>query len=406
MRIVYIAHGIPVPGTLGGSTHAYEVARGLARRGHEVHLLASSREGWESASHALQTPFLHVQSVSAPPVSDFYLYHLDVPKLFTPMVGHTVARWVQAMQPDALIERYYNMAGYGIRVAHHMGIPTILEVNALIVDPPDVGKRRLDTALGSPLRRRAVVQCQLADVIITPLHTTVPEEIDRAKVVELPWGANTERFAVVEQLPFTGNLRPTAVFLGAFRVWHGATDFVRAGVRLLSMGNDYSFMLIGDGPERRQAEAIASEWRSRFTFTGTVPYEEVPHRLARATVGVAPFTTRDTPALKAGGFFWSPLKVYEYMAASLPVVTTDIPPLDQIIRNGHEGYRFREDDLDDLSAAMLKVLHDTAAARRMGARARERVVMHYSWQQHCTELERLLYQLRLDKRPTPPGDPA
>ena len=51
MKILYVASGIPVPGNLGGSTHTYEVARGLAQRGHEVHVVAVTREGRTQLKH-------------------------------------------------------------------------------------------------------------------------------------------------------------------------------------------------------------------------------------------------------------------------------------------------------------------------------------------------------------------
>jgi glycosyltransferase involved in cell wall biosynthesis len=186
------------------------------------------------------------------------------------------------------------------------------------------------------------------------------------------------------------------VFLGSFRNWHGAIDFVKAGAMLLAMGRGYRFLLVGDGPERAHAETLAAAWPGSFRFLGAVPYEEVPALLRQAHVGVAPFTRTPHPALQAAGFFWSPLKIYEYMAAGLPVVTTDIPPLRHIIREGQEGALFHEDTVSDLAAAMDRVLRDPAAAWAMGQRARARVVEGYSWQFHCAELERLLVDIIKD----------
>jgi glycosyltransferase involved in cell wall biosynthesis len=240
---------------------------------------------------------------------------------------------------------------------------------------------------------------------VTPLHTTVPPEIPRAKIVELPWGAAVERFAARDWRLEIGDARTqslvsnlqspntqTVVFLGSFRAWHGVLDFVRAAAMLLALGRDCHFLLIGDGPERAQAERLAATWPGRFTFTGAVPYEQVPGLLAGASMGVAPFNTAPHPALRAAGFFWSPLKVYEYMAAGLPVVTADIHPLNQVIRDGLEGALFHEGDIPGLAAAIARLLDDPAA-RAMGARARARVVEYYSWERHCAELERIALEL-------------
>ena len=53
MRILYVTAGIPVPGTVGGSTHVVEVARGLAALGHEVLTVAGPPEdaGRKSTAH-------------------------------------------------------------------------------------------------------------------------------------------------------------------------------------------------------------------------------------------------------------------------------------------------------------------------------------------------------------------
>jgi glycosyltransferase involved in cell wall biosynthesis len=309
-----------------------------------------------------------------------------------------VLRQARAIRPDAVIERYYNFAGAGILAARSLGAPALLEVNALIVDPPAVRKRRLDDALGGPMRRWAEWQCRAAGAIITPLHTTVPATIPREKIVELPWGADVERFAEVaaarEAHPAAAAPGPrTIIFMGSFRAWHGVTDFVRAALLLLGQGRDLQFTLIGDGPERPAAEALAAACPRRFTFTGAVPYGAIPGLLATAEVGVAPFTTAPHPALRAAGFFWSPLKLYEYMAAGLPVVTPAIPPLDEVVRDGREGALYPEGDVPALAAAIARLLDDPAAAHAMGRAARARVVEHYSWQRHCEELERVLLRL-------------
>jgi glycosyltransferase involved in cell wall biosynthesis len=384
MRILYIAAGIPVPGTLGGSTHAYEVARGLAARGHDVHLIAAAYEagltGWRPRD--LRVP-------QAQPLDGFTLYQQNLPKALSLPAVPAIETIARRIRPDLIIERYYNLAGAGMIVAQRLGIPTLLEVNALIVDPPQVRKRRLDDACGGPLRRWAEQQCRWADRIITPLHTTVPASIAREKIVELPWGADVERFG--PRQPHSGP--PVVVFLGSFRSWHGVTDAVRAALLLIERGHDYRFRLIGDGPERAAAEALAAPHADRFEFVGALPYRAVPAALADADLGVAPFNTAAHPALQHAGFFWSPLKIYEYMAARLPVVTADITPLNQVIREGSEGALFREGDIGSLADAISRVLSNTDAARQMGERARERVTAHYSWQQHCADIERIALSL-------------
>jgi glycosyltransferase involved in cell wall biosynthesis len=401
VNILYIASGIPVPGTLGGSTHTIEVARGLAARGHHVHVVAAGDER--------RTALLDLARLRTSALDGFLLHQIDIPKLGALASLPVIMRLARAMRPDIIMERYYNFAGCGLLAARRQRLPSILEVNALIVDPPQVRKRRIDDALGGPLRRWALAQCRMADRIVTPLHTTIPAEIARDKIVELPWGAAVERFAIrpaAVQLatlaqPGPGeslSQRPMVVFLGSFRAWHGVLDFVRAAGMLADQQIDAQFVLVGDGPLRAEAERLAERWPGRFTFTGAVPYERVPAILSQAVIGVAPFNTAPHPALRAAGFFWSPLKVYEYMAAGLPVVTANIAPLNQVVRDGLEGVLFHEGDVAGLAAAIGWLLGHAVAAAAMGERARARVTASYSWAHHCAELERIMLELRAECR--------
>ncbi len=393
VRIVYIASGIRVPGAFGGAIHTAEVARGLAERGVEMHVIVRPPAGVRRWPTRL-----------VPEQRDGVTwYPLDLPKAATMLGYPLIAGLIRRIRPAAVMERYYNLAGAGVLAAHRAGIPALLEVNALIVDPPAVRKRRLDDQLGTilpggarrggPLRRWAVWQCRHSARIVTPLHTTVPPEVDRARIVELPWGANVSAFQ-----PQTGDRPPTLVFLGSFRHWHGVTDFVQAAGRLIEQGFAGTFMLIGDGPERAEAQRLAAAYPAeRFHWCGSVDHTQVPALLAQATVGVAPFNPARHPALQAAGFFWSPLKIYEYMAAGLPVVTARIPPLDITIRPGQEGELFTAGDISDLARAMRSVA-ESAERAAMGQRARARVVEHYSWARHCANLEMILREMS-EERP-------
>lgn len=398
MRILYVASGIPVPGKYGGSTHALEVARGLIARGHEVQVVAAHRPGWSGLRACLRVQRTEVDRV---PVA-----YVDIPKALSFLGIPQIGRLLRGYRPDLIMERYYNFAGAGIYWAHRWGVPAVLEVNALIVDPPQVWKRRLDTLMGGAMRRWAMAQCRWSNRIVTPLHTTVPAEIPRERIVEIPWGANTERFhpevgraraEEIAQLRASLGLPPGArvvVFVGSFRPWHGVLEFVRASAQLARQWADVYFLLVGKGPLLQVAQSHCGEsgCGERFRFVGSVPYEQVPLYLSLAEIGVAPFQPRHHPALQAAGFFWSPLKVFEYMAMGLPVVTTEISPLNQIVRPEQEGLLVAEGEIDGLVGAMGALLSEPLRARAMGQRARERVVAEYSWARHCQRLEAVLQE--------------
>jgi glycosyltransferase involved in cell wall biosynthesis len=179
------------------------------------------------------------------------------------------------------------------------------------------------------------------------------------------------------------------VFSGSFRPWHGADTLVRCAAKL----PDVFFLFVGDGPRLGEAIALASELgvSERMLFAGRVPYDEVPAYLKWADVGVAPYQPARLEQMKLG-FFWSPLKIFEYMAMGLPVVSLDVAPLRAIVRES-EGTLVSEGDIDGMVEAIRALVDDTVSAREKGRAARERVVAEFSWKRHCEGLERILLRL-------------
>jgi glycosyltransferase involved in cell wall biosynthesis len=100
----------------------------------------------------------------------------------------------------------------------------------------------------------------------------------------------------------------------------------------------------------------------------------------------------DAHAPLALTFYWSPLKVFEYMAAGLPVVAPDIPRLRAVIRPDADGLLYDAARPEALADA-LECLTDPARRLAMGRSARARVVHQFSWAAHCERLDAALQTL-------------
>lgn len=380
MRILYCATDQRVPGTLGGSTHVRAVAEGLARLGHEVHTLVGRGDG----------PFppgaVQWHAIGAP---------LGRAQLRVLRAGR-VRRLADTIRPDVVMERYHNFGGEGALAARAARVPLVLEVNAPAIDHPGSRKAWLDRALVvRPFRRWREWQLDQARLVVTPSAAILPPGLPRARVIEVEWGADTSRFApgAAGRVPFTrepGTI--AAVFAGAFRAWHGASQLVEA-VRLLHARglNGFRAVFLGDGPERPAAMAAAAG-DPRFVFAGAVSHDDMPAALAAADIGVAPFDVTRHPPL-ALGFYWSPLKVFEYMASGLPVVAPALPRLRELVADGVEG-RLYEPATPDALAGALADLTDAGRRAQLGAAARLRAVRDYSWEAHCRALDRAFRELR------------
>src|SRR5206468_2147376 len=145
----------------------------------------------------------------------------------------------------------------------------------------------------------------------------------------------------------------------------------------------FTGIFVGDGPERATVEQAARGVPGAI-FTGSVPHAAMPGYLAAADIGVAPFDVARHKALQLG-FYWSPLKVFEYMAAGLPVVAPAIPRLTQLVEHGREGRLYDPADPAALDSALTS-LADESVRRELGRAARERVVRDFSWTAHVAAL--------------------
>jgi glycosyltransferase involved in cell wall biosynthesis len=388
MRLLYVALDQQVPGTLGGSTHVQAVAEGLARLGHEVHVAAQDL-GFrfaESTDGAKRNPRSFILHAMSPP--------LGRPQLRWAR-RTAVTRLAEQVRADAIIERYYNFGGEGVLSAKRLRVPAVLEVNAPVVDYPGSGKARLDRLLGvEPMRRWRDRICRLTDLFVTPSAAILPDWVDRQRVLEIEWGADVDRFRpdVTGPLPFEPDPdRILCVFAGAFRSWHGVVRLCESLARLATAGGpQFGAVLIGDGPERAAAQHAASGVPG-VVFTGAIRHEQLPACLAAADIGVAPFDPGKHAPLQLG-FYWSPLKVFEYMAAGLPVVAPSLPRLGRLVEHGREGLLYDPEDPRALDRTLV-ALADAGLRRRLGTAARERVVRDFSWQAHCAALDARLRQL-------------
>jgi starch synthase len=374
MRIVYVASDQRVPGRTGGSVHVFEVARGLARRGHEVHAVVHREAGVPDHEERDGVAW---HRISWRPGH----------RLFRFRARAAVERVMASVRPQALMERYYNFGGEGILAASRAGIPSLLEVNSPAVDHPGSLKAALDALLlVRPLRRRREALCRAATALVSPLMEIVPD-FARTKTVKVSWGANVDSFHPSRRRP---ELRAAlgvpegavaVLFSGSFRPWHGV-HVLEEAARRLAHRSDLYFLLAG-GPQA----AEGAGYRGRRL--GSLPYEQMPELVASADVGAAPYDTRRLRQLRLG-FYWSPLKIFEYMAAGVPTVTILRPPLDEIVREEQEGLHFAEGDAADLARVLERLADDASLRTRLGTQARARVVERYSWARHCEQLEGVL----------------
>lgn len=392
MRILYVAVDTPVPGTHGGSVHALELCRALGRRRHEVHLLAP-RGGSARETPALEEPIL--ASLASDGV---HVHRLTRPTRFLEWTAGTRVKELAAeLAPDVVVDRFYTFGGAGIWAAHALGLPAVLEVNSPARPYPGSWRDRLDRlSLVRPIDRWRWRLLRWSDAIYATSKHLVPPEW-QATVTVITNGVDTERFCPGPAREQAGPLR--CVYVSSFRSWHGAEDLVEA-VRLCSLkGVPLSVACLGQGPRWEAARSAAerSGLLGTMIFLGEVPFEEVPGHLAAADVGLAPFSPEAFSALQLG-WFWSPIKIFEYLASGLGIVTVDIPELRDLLPESVARF-YAPGRPDDLARHLEHLASHRAALQEARRSARLLAETRYTWAHQASVVEGVLNAVVARRRP-------
>ena len=357
MHIAYVCTdpGIEVFGTKGASVHAQEMIAAFLAHGHRVTLI-SPRIGTVPAGYEGLRP--HPLPL---PQGD-----ADARAAALLALNEAVATALRAAGPfDLVYERHALFAHAAMEEALRQGIPGVLEVNAPLIE--ESARHR---SLPLPVQARiGTVRAMRAARLAVAVSGAVADYARRhgARAVEvIPNAVNPARFPPVQR---PGG-RLTVGFLGTLRPWHDVETLVRAMAPLRAAFPQAHLLVVGDGPERaRLAPELA---RLGAELPGAVRPEAVPGWLARMDIAVAPYAG-DQP------FYFSPLKIYEYMASGLPVVASDVGDLAQVVQHGETGLICPPDDPAALAAALAELARDPAAARRMGQAGRGIVLRDHTW---------------------------
>ena len=137
-------------------------------------------------------------------------------------------------------------------------------------------------------------------------------------------------------------------------------------------------LIVGDGPAREHLhrEIAARSLTSRVHFTGEVSPDAIPGLLASMDVAVAPYPP-------AGMFYSSPLKLYEYMAAGLPIVASRIGQVEEVIRDGLTGMLITPGHAAGLAKALRELETNPGKRALLGGAARAAIQEH-TWENQMT----------------------
>jgi glycosyltransferase involved in cell wall biosynthesis len=261
-------------------------------------------------------------------------------------------------------------------------LPVVIEINAMAEEQLAYGDgplRRVHVAL---LREQYRLMARGSSVVVC-----VSELL--AEHVRATYGLGHDRVLVVPNGGTPAAAPPEPRSDGVFRVvwaggarwpWQALDTVLEATELLVREVPNAEVVLYTDARERALPELPG------LRVEAPVPHSELKSRLEQADVALCLY--RPIPGSPAG-FYNSPLKLFDYMAAGLAVVASRLGQITEVIEDGTSGILV-DDDAPAIARELAALARDTERRRALGAAALRRIRDRYSWDHTGDGLARAL----------------
>jgi glycosyltransferase involved in cell wall biosynthesis len=358
--------------------HVDAVARGLARRGHAVVVVAP--EG-RAPPRPRDVPY--TRSLLPVGTSRF------APHLFALEAARAVA-WASP-RPDVVYVRDFEASALPLLAARAAGLPTVLEANGILEQ--EAQALGFDGALhGTLVRGFARTSLRLAGRVLAVSPEVVRHAIEAVgrsstTVVLVENGIDPEQVPLVDRatarartgLPASA---PLLGFLGGFQAWQGVERLIEAVPPLLARVPEARVVVAGFGPSEGLYRATAKRMgvEERVLFPGRIPIDEAHVWNAAFDVGV--HLARPPRAC-------SSVKLVNYAAAGTPVLASRVADFRFVEEKGI-GVLVDFDDVHAIARAAADLLLAPERRAELGARARSWALAERTWDQVAAITERAL----------------
>lgn len=376
MRIVYVTadRGIPVFGEKGASIHIQEMMHAFVRLGHEVRCVAA-RAG-EGKPRGLKIEEV-AQTVAGVTRAEKERAAMMQARAIEERLCALYREWPF----DLIYERYSLWSAAGCRAAPRLGIPVVTEVNAPLV---------LEQAEFRSLVCEDYARAIEAEVLA---HSTALAAVSRQVADYLTGaGAVSARVHVIGNAVDTGHFRPgvrpakldipedafVVGFTGSLKMWHGVDTLMEAFRAFRATEARAHLLICGDGPKRGWIDGFiaGAGLQNAVTMTGWVDHADLPSLIARMDVATAPYPTSDA-------HYFSPLKLYEYLAMGLPVAASNIGQTAELLAGSPAACLLPPGDAGQLAHALAELAADPDRRLAM-AQAAAREGAQHDWTRNAS----------------------
>lgn len=287
-------------------------------------------------------------------------------------------------RPDLLIARLDLYLFSAVKLAQQQRLPLVLEV-----DSPEAYEFRTFYSkywrMPHVLESIEAYNIQNADACITVSNKLADyfqtHGVTKERMHVISNGADLSKFnpnlsgaEVREKYGLQGAV--VIGFIGSFHFWHGVDNLIALIKAAVAANAAVKFLMVGDGGAMKpQLQKFVAEnnLAQRVILTGHVAHDEVGKHVAAMDIVLAPY-----PPLEF--FYYSPVKIYEYMACGKPVLSSRLGQIQEIINDGVNGFLSNPGDNADYSRKLARLIDDAELRQRVGAEAYRTIAAQHTWE--------------------------
>ncbi|MBN1464593.1 glycosyltransferase family 4 protein [candidate division KSB1 bacterium] len=269
---------------------------------------------------------------------------------------------------------------FGVSLAAKYGLPHLYDMHSSL--PQQLGNFKFSTSkllleLFEALERQTIRKSAGVITICPELQSYVEKKFPDQRCMLIENVADNSivfpaTAALQESLKKQYNINGAKIVLyyGTFEAYQGIDMLVESAARVEKRRGDVRFLMVGGNEQqvsmyRAQAQKLGVE--SKFTFTGFVPPNMIPGFVSLSDVLVS-------PRLQGSN---SPLKIYSYLRSGKPIVATRHITHTQILSDSTSV--LADPNPEAFAEALLSILDDRDAQRRLVAAAQHLAEQHYSY---------------------------
>jgi colanic acid/amylovoran biosynthesis glycosyltransferase len=196
-------------------------------------------------------------------------------------------------------------------------------------------------------------------------------------------GIDPEKFSSVSRQPESGRI----ISVCRLSPKKGLDIAVRICAKLRDNNVKFQYEIVGDGPQRQNLEDLIErlDLADKVKLLGAMSNDPLTELFSRTSVFLMPCVkTAD------GDMDGIPVAMMEAMSCEVPVVSTNISGIPEIVEDGITGRLAPENDVDSLVQILTELLEDMDKIERFGKAGRERVIKDFSISENAKKLRELI----------------